>query len=88
MRIVGVKVEDATSGFRCWRASLLGTITRDAFKSKHFAFQLETLYRAHQNKAIILETPIPYKLTNSSFKPIMLLEAIKIYLKILYTEAK
>jgi hypothetical protein len=79
MRLRGVDVADATSGFRCWQANLLDYVTHRPFEAKHFAFQLETLWRAHLASARIKEIAIEYKLTNSSFRPAMLIEALKIY---------
>ena len=81
-------IPDATSGFRCWRASALEKVLKQIgpdFKSKGFAFQLETLYQAAKvtDKYHILFTPIKYKLTNSSFKLKMLLEALWIYIRLL-----
>jgi dolichol-phosphate mannosyltransferase len=80
MRWLGVNVADATSGFRCWDIDLLAEVIKEPFKATHFAFQLETLYRADRIGATIGEIPIEYKLTNSSFKPAMLVEALKIYI--------
>jgi glycosyltransferase involved in cell wall biosynthesis len=78
MRAKGVPVRDATSGFRIWRADVLQqAIARDV-TARGFAFQLELLWNAHRVGARIGEYPIPYRLTNSSFKPAMVWEALRI----------
>jgi len=82
MRLLGVNVADATSGFRCWDIDLLAEVVKEPFKAIHFAFQLEALYRADYIGATIAEIPIEYKLTNSSFKPAMLVEALRIYIEL------
>lgn len=79
MRRLGINVMDATNGFRCWEAKLLSWIIIDSFRAKGFAFQLEALYRAKNLGADVAEVPIEYKLTNSSFRPWMIFEALKIY---------
>ena len=70
-------------GFRCWRAGVLAEVVKEPFKARDFAFQLEALYRAKQTGVRITEVPIDYRQTNSTFKPAMLVEALKIYLNIL-----
>lgn len=79
MRLRGVNVADATSGFRCWRSSLLYGLDFDAIKAKGFAFQIETLMQAHNLGAQIDEMQIPYALTNSSFNWRMVREALRVY---------
>ena len=82
MRVAGIYVTDATNGFRVWRADLLRQVIADPFESHGFAFQLETLARAHALDANIAEIPIEYRRSNSSFRPWMLIEALRIYFKI------
>lgn len=80
MRRIGVNVCDATSGFRLWRADLLDKVLAIGTPRAHgFAFQLELLYRASTLGARIAECPIPYMLTNSSFNPAMVVEALRVY---------
>jgi dolichol-phosphate mannosyltransferase len=81
MRSKGVYVRDATSGFRAWRSDTL----RDAMAcvtASGFAFQLELLWNVHKAGARIFELPIPYRLTNSSFRPWMLAEALDVWRKL------
>lgn len=79
MSLRGVEVSDATTGFRCWRPELLSRVVARPFVSQGFAFQLEALYRAYRCGAVIKEKPVPYLLTNSSFRPAMLIEALRVY---------
>lgn len=83
MRVAGIKAKDATSGFRCWEPWVLSEVVEQSFEAHDFAFQLEALYRAKKTGARITEIPIEYRLTNSSFRPAMLVEALKIYTAIL-----
>lgn len=81
MMEVGSFVQDATSGFRVWHRGLLAKVVEAPFRAKGFAFQMEALYRAYHAPGFhqIDEWPIEYKLTNSSFKPWMLIEALKVW---------
>jgi len=84
MRRLGVWAHDATSGFRCWRSTLLSDILyRYEPKATGFAFQLEMLYRARwltgSRQGEIIEMPMHYALSNSTFKPAMLWEALRVY---------
>lgn len=84
MRGLGIPVQDATSGFRCWRASLLGEVLQGWNPTATgFAFQLETLYRAwHWSGGRVAEMPIEYRLTNSSFRWGMVAEALYVYARL------
>jgi glycosyltransferase involved in cell wall biosynthesis len=79
MRQRGINVHDATSGFRAWKAGLAGALDFDAVKAHNFAFQLELLHQAHRLDACIIEVPIAYRLTNSSFRWGMVAEAVRVY---------
>lgn len=47
-------------------------------RSEGNAFQLEMLWNAYRAGAEIGEYPIPYRLTNSHFRPWMLREALRV----------
>ena len=79
MRRKGVPVRDATSGFRIWRREWLQAALMRPCRARGFAFQLELLYNAHRAGAVIAEYPIPYRLTNSSFRWGMVAESLQIY---------
>jgi dolichol-phosphate mannosyltransferase len=84
MRRLGVRVSDATCGFRCWRASLLREVlTGWEPLATGFAFQLEMLYRAWAlSGGAVFSRPIEYRLTNSSFRWGMLAEALRVYARL------
>jgi len=79
MRRLGVPIHDATSGFRVWSRDVLEAVIVSPIRAEGFAFQLELLYRAHRAGATIVEVPIPYRLTSSTFNRGMVWEALKIY---------
>jgi dolichol-phosphate mannosyltransferase len=79
MRKKGVWLWDVTCGLRVWRSDLLREIISEPLKSEGFAFQLELLYRAYKLPTSIGVYPIDYMLTNSTFKPGMIAEALRIY---------
>jgi dolichol-phosphate mannosyltransferase len=82
MRCLGVRVRDATSGFRCWRADFLRTLLLDVeLGARGFAFQIELLYGASR-RGRISEVPIRYLLTNSTFNRSMLMEAAAVFARL------
>lgn len=78
--MMNLGIEDVTSGFRIWSPELMKQLDFNKVIAKGFAFQLELLYQAYKLGASIEEVKIPYILTNSSFKPKMLLEALYVYM--------
>jgi dolichol-phosphate mannosyltransferase len=56
--VTGLKVRDATGGFKCWRREALRAIEPDRVRSNGYAFQIETTYRASLRKLRIREVPI------------------------------
>jgi dolichol-phosphate mannosyltransferase len=56
--ITDLEVHDCTSGYRCWRRSLLAKMPLDAVISSGYAFQVEILYLAHKLGCRIREVPI------------------------------
>ena len=58
--ITGLKVQDATSGFRCFSRRALETILDQPVLSEGYAFQVETLYRAYKAELSIVEVPITF----------------------------
>ena len=82
MRRLGINVRDATSGFRCWSRRILERMDLNAVHAHGFAFQLEMLSLAYRAGAEIIEASIPYRLTNSTFNPGMLREALVTYLRL------
>jgi dolichol-phosphate mannosyltransferase len=58
--LLGVKVRDLTGGFKCYRRAVLEAIDLDAVKSKGYAFQIETTYRALRAGFEVVEVPITF----------------------------
>ncbi|MSR07499.1 MAG: polyprenol monophosphomannose synthase [Gemmatimonadetes bacterium] len=58
--VTGLKVSDATGGFKCFRKKVLETIDLDNVRSNGYAFQIETSFRAWRNGFRIVEIPIVF----------------------------
>jgi dolichol-phosphate mannosyltransferase len=56
--ITGLKAQDCTSGYRCWRREMLASLPLDRVVSDGYAFLVEMLYEAHRRGARIGEVPI------------------------------
>jgi dolichol-phosphate mannosyltransferase len=56
--ILGVGIRDLTGGFKCYRRRVLATIDLSAVRSKGYAFQIETTYRALRAGFTVVEVPI------------------------------
>jgi dolichol-phosphate mannosyltransferase len=56
--ILGVGIRDLTGGFKCYRRRVLETIDLAAVRSKGYAFQIETTYRALRAGFTVVEMPI------------------------------
>jgi dolichol-phosphate mannosyltransferase len=59
--ILGLKVRDVTSGFRCYHKNLVQQLLAMGVSSGGYAFQEETLYRCHQFGARMVEVPITFR---------------------------
>jgi dolichol-phosphate mannosyltransferase len=56
--ILGLRVMDATGGFRCYRRRVLEAIDLDAIRSNGYSFQIELVYRTLKAGFTIGEVPI------------------------------
>ncbi len=56
--ILGLKVRDATAGFKLWRRSALEKIDLNKVRANGYIFQVEMAYLSEQNGLRILEYPI------------------------------
>ncbi len=59
--VLAVPYHDLTGGFRCWRRGVLEAIRIDTLRSDGYAFQIETLYRAHRGGYRVREVPIVFR---------------------------
>lgn len=78
--LLNVPARDATCGFRCWPATLLRPILEGSnyrTQAQGHAFQVEMLYHAWRRRKAIIEVAIEYRLTNSSLKPLEVIEALQ-----------
>ncbi len=58
--VLGVGVRDLTSGFKCYRGTLLEQLPLDRIRSRGYAFQVETTYRAVRAGFRVRELPIAF----------------------------
>lgn len=56
--ITGMKIADATAGFKCYRRSVLEKINLENIAFVGYAFQIEMKYRTYVNDFKIVEVPI------------------------------
>jgi glycosyltransferase involved in cell wall biosynthesis len=58
--MLGVRVRDCTSGFRCYRREALARFEVDSIHSEGYCFLIEVLDRARRNGSAVKEVPIKY----------------------------
>lgn len=56
--ITGMKIQDTTAGFVCYRRSVLETIELDNIRFKGYAFQIEMKFKSYKWGFKIVEVPI------------------------------
>jgi dolichol-phosphate mannosyltransferase len=59
--ILGVKVKDATAGFKCWRRTTLEGIGLERVRSNGYVFQVEMAYLTEKHGYRVLELPIYFE---------------------------
>jgi len=59
--ILGLKVKDATAGFKCWRRSTLEGIGLDRVRSNGYVFQVEMAFLTEKLGYRFLEVPIYFE---------------------------
>ena len=59
-RVTGLRIFDATGGFKCFRRRVLESIDLSDVKSNGYAFQIEMTYRAWKKGFRIIEIPIVF----------------------------
>ena len=57
---LGIRVQDLTGGFKCFRRAALEAIDLDALSANGYAFQIETTYRARKAGLRVAEIPITF----------------------------
>lgn len=58
--VLGIKMRDATSGYRAYRAEILRRIGLESTRAKGYGFQIETAYRVHRLGGTVVEVPIEF----------------------------
>lgn len=59
--LLGFHVRDSTSGFRAYRAEMLGLLLAGAIRSEGYAFQVEMTRRVRNHGGTIVELPITFE---------------------------
>ena len=58
--LLGVRIRDLTGGFKCWRREALASLPLERIRTKGYAFQIETTYRALAAGFTVVEVPIVF----------------------------
>jgi dolichol-phosphate mannosyltransferase len=58
--VLGVSIRDLTGGFICWRREALEAVPLDRIRTRGYAFQIETTYRALVAGLRVVEIPIVF----------------------------
>jgi dolichol-phosphate mannosyltransferase len=77
--ILGVKIQDLTGGFKCFRRSVLETVNLSRVRSEGYSFQIEMTYRAIKKGFKVEEIPIVFvdrRVGQSKMSRAIFLEAI------------
>jgi len=76
--MTGLRLHDATGGFKCYRRQVLEAIDLDNIRSNGYAFQIEMSYKAWKKGFQILEIPIVFldrRVGNSKMSKSIIYEA-------------
>lgn len=63
--LLGLPVEDLTSGYKCWRSDTLAAVIQTPVRSTGYLFQVEMTLRAYLAGARVKEIPIHFRKRNS-----------------------
>jgi len=83
--ILGVTVNDLTSGFKCFASYVLRQLDLDSIHSNGYAFQVEVNYRCHRLRLHIVEVPIHFvdrRVGKSKMSTWIVVEAMRVVLKL------
>lgn len=59
--ITGMRIEDPTAGFVCYRRNVISALNLDAIKFVGYAFQIEMKFKAHLKNFKLVEVPIIFQ---------------------------
>jgi dolichol-phosphate mannosyltransferase len=83
--VLGVPMNDLTSGFKCFRSHVLGSLDLDAIHSNGYAFQVELNYLCHRRGFRVAEVPIVFvdrRVGQSKMSGAIVLEAMAVCWKL------
>jgi dolichol-phosphate mannosyltransferase len=90
-RVLGVGIQDLTSGFRCYRRRVLESINLQDIRSNGYSFQIETAYRTALHGFVIKEIPIIFverELGRSKMSRSIIWEAVLMVWKLRFNRRK
>ena len=58
--VTGLRIQDATAGYRCWRRQALEAMPLSTLKSSGYSFQVEMVWEAVQHGLRVVEVPIVF----------------------------
>jgi len=79
---------DITSGFRRYSQQAMKRIIGYPMKSRSFDFLVESTAVVYQNHLAIEEVPITYRFTNSSLRPQVIKDCLRMCLKLIFLRSK
>ena len=77
--VLGLRVRDTTTGFKCFRRQALDGLHLEGIKSQGFAFQVEMAYACQRKGYRVVEVPIKFRSRaqgRSKMSPRIILEAL------------
>lgn len=58
--VTGLRVQDTTAGFKCFRRQVLESLDLEGIRSNGYAFQIEVAYACQKHGRRVLEVPIAF----------------------------
>ena len=58
---LGIKVKDATAGYRAYRSTMIESLDMDAINSYGYGFQIEMVYAVLRKGGTVVEVPITFR---------------------------
>jgi dolichol-phosphate mannosyltransferase len=89
--VLGLRPNDLTGGFKCWRADALAAIPFDGVHAGGYVFQIEMTHRASRMGARIMEVPITFqdrRVGHSKMSKKIIVEALIVVLRLRWDELR
>lgn len=87
--VLGLRANDLTGGFKCWRSSTLAAIPFDGVHAGGYVFQIEMTWRAARAGARVREIPITFRdrrVGQSKMSRRIIVEALLVVVKLRWEE--